>query len=68
MRRLLLGGGALLFAVAGIAEFVGCNGSFDVCEGAACTASDGGGGGDGQIVPPGCDLTKDPKDSSACVD
>jgi hypothetical protein len=31
-------------------------------------AVDDGGQTDGQNVPPGCDLTADPKDSAACVD
>ncbi len=31
-------------------------------------ALDDGGDADGQIVPPGCDLSADPKDSAACVD
>ena len=48
----------------------------ELCDNGACAAPDGGGsssgggdGGDGGIIkPPGCDLTKEPKDSPACVD
>lgn len=32
------------------------------------TSTDGGGADSGVVVPPGCDLTKDPKDAPACVD
>lgn len=40
----------------------------DFCEGAACGDVGDGSTSDGPIVPTGCDLTKDPKDSAACVD
>ena len=67
MRRVVLCGSALLLGVAGLVEFAGCNASFDICEGSACGSSDGG-GDDGQVLPQGCDPSKDPKDSIACVD
>jgi hypothetical protein len=61
------------FLVAGIpaagAALFGCpTFGADICIGEQCNVLNDGGGSDGQIVPPGCDLTKDPKDSVACVD
>lgn len=71
--RLPAARGALFFAVvAGVWVGAGCGGgdNFVACTGAACgdggsDAQDGGPNFDG---PPGCDITKEPKDSLACVD
>ncbi|CAN5400467.1 hypothetical protein BH09MYX1_BH09MYX1_12910 [soil metagenome] len=51
----------VLTLVAG--ALVGCPASLkEVCDDNACVAPDGG------AVPPGCDLSKDLKDSPACID
>ena len=70
MRRLALGLTAISFGIFGLVETMACNGDFDICVGDQCGATEGGSNDatDEQNVPPGCDLTKDPKDSAACVD
>ncbi len=59
----------------GVAALAGCpTFGVDVCEGDACGTTGGDDGGKdgatdgGQILPAGCDLTKDPSESPACVD
>jgi hypothetical protein len=65
-RSVLVGGFLGGFAGAIALALVGCPASVpDVCSDGC--GSDGA-SQDGPIVPPGCDLTKDPKDSIACVD
>jgi len=63
---------ALVVGAAGCPSFPGdlCRDGFcDPSDAGASSSSGGGDGGDGGIIkPPGCDLTKDPKDSPACVD
>ena len=59
-------GVALSSVAVGVGAFLaGCPQSqidIDFGDGGASSANDG------QVVPPGCDLTKDPKDSPACID
>ena len=59
-------GVTLASAALGVAAFLaGCPQSqIDIDFGDGGTSS----ANDGQVVPPGCDLTKDPKDSPACID
>ncbi len=65
-RSVLVGGFLGGFAGAIALALVGCPASVpDVCSDGC--GSDGA-SQDGPIVPPGCDLSKDPKDSIACVD
>ncbi|MGH7286298.1 MAG: hypothetical protein ACRELY_32675 [Polyangiaceae bacterium] len=63
-RKILLVGGSLFAAAAGV--LMGCPASFPDL-GPTGDETDGA-SQDGPVVPPGCDLTKDPKDSAACVD
>jgi len=58
---------AMLGILAG-ALLAGCPGikNGDICEVYNC--GDGDAGNDGGTVPPGCDVTLEPKDSLACVD
>ncbi len=74
MRRVKVGGVVGL----GLSALLmgGCPASFsDLCSGAACglVGNDGGIDADihdavaADVAPPGCDLTKDPKDSPACI-
>jgi hypothetical protein len=59
-RHIILGIGSLLIA--------GCPAGFtDLCDNGACD-NDASLGDSGIDAPPGCDLTKDPKDSLPCVD
>src|SRR5690348_15274685 len=51
----------------GLLTLAGCPAGFpDVCDNGAC--DDASVGDAGIDAPPGCDLSKDPKDSPACVD
>ena len=69
---------ALGIVSVGLLSLVACPGSRELCDNGACDSpADGGGsssGGDAAAdvstidAPPGCDLTKDPKDSPACID
>ncbi len=52
----------------GTLAIAGCPAGFtDLCDNGACD-TDSSTGDSGVDAPPGCDLTKDPKDSLACVD
>ena len=61
-----------LASIAAAAAIWGCsslNVQTDCEELRTCPSPDAGEGGGGDVVaPPGCDLTKSPKDSAACVD
>lgn len=63
------------FTVSGVACTFGTDCDFGKCEGPKVGAespdgssTDGGADVDASPVPPGCDLTKDPKDSPKCID
>ncbi|MEZ4261900.1 MAG: hypothetical protein R3B36_22655 [Polyangiaceae bacterium] len=63
------------FTVSGVACTFGTDCDFGKCEGPKVGAespdgssTDGGADVDASPIPPGCDLTKDPKDSPKCID
>ena len=73
MRRLTWIAAPLVGAIGGLAACDGLNYQLDCTEEPfVCEAPDGGGGGDAQanpdvVAPPGCDMTKSPKESPECV-
>lgn len=70
MRRWIFGLGALIGTTALVmACSVGTDCDFGLCAGPQVPGDDGGdSGGDGPVIPPGCDLTKSPEESAGCVD
>lgn len=68
MRARLLGLGLVAFGLGacdGLKFHLDCTDEPGICD-----PVDGGGteGGPGVVIPAGCDLTKSPKESPACVD